>query len=131
MPLGGDDAQAAQRLDVLVVLHPSCANVFNLLLPDHRIERLVRLDAADRFFHIATQHNVCATACHVGGNRDHFGAACLRHDVGLARMLFGVEHLVRQLFFIQQLGNDFRVLNRGGAYQHRLASVVTLADILD
>jgi hypothetical protein len=55
--------------------------------------------------------------------------AGLGHDVGLARVLLGVEHLVRQLFLGQQLVDDFGVLDRGRAHQHRLAALVAFADV--
>jgi hypothetical protein len=58
-----------------------------------------------------------------------FGPAGLGHDVGLARVLLGVEHLVRQLFLFEQRGDDFGVLDRGGAHQHRLAALVAFADV--
>jgi hypothetical protein len=55
----------------------------------------------------------------------------LRHDVGFARMLLGVEHLVRQVCLREQAVDDFGVLDRRGAHQHRLAALVALADVLD
>ena len=43
---------------------------------------------------VAAQQDVGAAAGHVGGNRDHAFAAGLRHDVSLALVLLGVQHLV-------------------------------------
>ena len=60
-----------------------------------------------------------------------FGPAGLRHDLGFARVLLGVEHLVRQVGLGQQAVDDLGVLDRGGAHQHRLAALVALADVLD
>jgi hypothetical protein len=60
-----------------------------------------------------------------------FGAAGLRHDVGFAGVLLGVEHLVRQAGLVEQLVDDFRVLDRRRAHQHRLAALVAFADVLD
>ena len=61
------------------------------------VERLVGLDRLDRLLDVAAQHDVGAAAGHVGGDGDHLRPAGLRHDLGFARMLLGVEHLVRQL----------------------------------
>ena len=36
---------------------------------------------------------------------------------------------MRQFFLLQQLGNDFRVFDGGGADQHRLAALMALADV--
>ena len=87
--------------------------------------------ASISFLDVAAQHDVGAAAGHVGGDGDHLRPAGLRHDVGFARMLLGVEHLVRQLLLVQQLVDDFGVLDRGGADQHRLAALVAVADVLD
>ena len=46
-------------------------------------------------------------------------------------MLLGIEHLVRQALLVQQLVDDFGVLDRRGAHQHGLAALVALANILD
>jgi hypothetical protein len=51
----------------------------------------------DLLLDVAAQHDVGAAARHVGGDGDHPGAAGLGHDLGLAGVLLGVEHLVRQL----------------------------------
>jgi hypothetical protein len=59
-------------------------------------------DRAGRLFDVAAEHDVGAAAGHVGGDGDHAGAAGLGDDLGLARVLLGVEHLVRQLFLVEQ-----------------------------
>ncbi len=46
-------------------------------------------------------------------------------------MLFGVQDLVRQLFPLQQSGQQFGILDRGRADQHRLAALIAVLDILD
>ena len=95
------------------------------------IQRLIGIDSFHRLVHVAAQHDIRAAAGHVGGNGDHLGTPGLRHDIGFAGMLLGVEHLMRQLLFLQQLGNDFRVLNRRGAHQYWLPALVAFADVLD
>ena len=44
-------------------------------------------------------------------------------------MLFGVEHLVRQLGIVEQVVNDLRIFNRSCAHQYRLAALMAFADI--
>jgi hypothetical protein len=46
-------------------------------------------------------------------------------------VLLGVQHLMRQLLLVEQAGQQFRVLDRGGADQHRLAALVAGADVGD
>ena len=55
----------------------------------------IGLHRRNHFFKVAAQHNVGATARHVGGNGDHLAAPSLGHDVGFTLMLFGIEHLVK------------------------------------
>ena len=92
-------------------------------------QTLVSLDGLHIFFDVAAQHNVRATPRHVGGDGDHGGPSGLRHDVGFARVLFGIQHLVRQLVLREQLGNQLGVFNRRGAHQHRLASLMAFTDV--
>ncbi len=131
MALGSDDAQAAQRFDFFMVFSPLRTQsgyfsiAFGLRCGFKLLKRL------DHFFNVSAKYDVCAAACHVGGNGDHAGLARLCHDVSLTRMLFGIQHLVRQLFRDQQLVNDFRIFNRRGADQYRLAALVAFANIFD
>ena len=131
MTFSGDDAQAAKCLDLLVLLSPLSAQAGDFFFLRCGVERFVGLNHLNAFFNIAAQHNVSAAACHVGGNRHHFCTPGLGHDVSLSRMLLGVQHLVGQVFFVQQLVNDFRVFNRRGTHQHRLAALVAFANVLD
>ena len=85
----------------------------------------------DRFLNVAPQHNVGSPASHVGGNGDHLGPAGLGNDVRFTGVLFRVQHLVGQVFAGQQLVDDFRVFNRRCTHQHRLAPLITFADVLD
>ena len=131
MAFGRNDAQTAQSLDLFVVLRPLCADGGNLLLHLLRVQRLISLNRLDRLADVAPEHNVGTPTGHVGGDGDHPEAARLRYDLGLSRVLLGVEHLVRQLFLFQQLRQYLRVFDRGGAHQHRLPALMALADVLD
>jgi hypothetical protein len=46
-------------------------------------------------------------------------------------MLLGVEHLMRQLFVVEQRRQQLGVFDRGRADQHRLAALAAAADIGD
>ena len=50
------------------------------------------------------------------------GHAGLGDDEGLLLVVAGVQDLVRHLLLLQHLGEDLRLLDRGGADQHRLAA---------
>ena len=64
-------------------------------------ERLVGLQRLDLGIGIAAQHDVGAAAGHVGGDGDLRRAPGLGHDLGLARVLLGVQHVVRDLLPLQ------------------------------
>ena len=129
--LGGDDAQPALGHHALVVFLPLLSQRSGASGLGARVERGVGLDRLDRLLHVAAQHDVGAAASHVGRDGDHAWPTSLGHDVGLAGVLLGVEHLVRQLGLRQKLGDQLRVLDRGGAHQHRLATGVAVADVVD
>ena len=63
-------------------------------------QRSVSLDNLNLLVDIATQYDVGTTTRHIGRNRDHLRAASLRNDLRLARVLLGIEHVVRQFFFV-------------------------------
>jgi len=92
---GGNDAKAAQRLNLLVHTEPLGALGSNLRLALFLAQTFIGLNSLNVFFNVAAQHNVSAAAGHVGRNGDHARATCLRNDVGLSGMLLGVQHLVR------------------------------------
>ncbi len=129
--LGGDDAQTAQSSYLVVVYLPLGAQGVDFLLLLFAAQGFVGLHRLDRRTDVAAQHNVGAAPGHVGGDGDDLGAPGLGDDFGFTRVLLGVEHLVRQFFLFQQPCDYFRVFNRGGAHQHRLAAPVALADVLD
>ena len=131
MPFGRNNAQTTQRSDLFVLLLPLGAQAGNFSFFRRSIQRLVRFNRFNHFFEIATQHDVSATTCHVGGNRDHLRTSGLRDDVGLARVLLGIEHLMRQVGLDKQVINDFGIFDGACSHQHRLAALITLANILD
>ena len=80
---------------------------------------------------VAAQHDVGSASGHVGGHGDGALAPGHGHDGGLAGVLLGVEDLVGDALLAQTLGEDLRLLHAGGAYQDRLAELVTLSDVVD
>ena len=95
------------------------------------VERSIGLHRLNHFFQVATQHNVGTAASHVGGDGDGTRAPRLDDDVRFAGMLLGVQHLVGQVFCLQQRGNDFGIFNRRGTHQHRLTTLVAFANVFD
>jgi hypothetical protein len=129
--LGGNDAQAALGLDLLVQALPFVVQLLDALGLLVRRHRLVDLEEVHLLLDVAAEHDVGAAAGHVGRDRDHAGPPGLRHDLGFLRVLLGVQHLVRQLVLVEQAGDQLRVLDRRGAHQHRLAALVAVADVVD
>ncbi len=66
---------------------------------------------------VAAQHDVGTTAGHVGGHGDRPELAGLGDDLGLLLMVLGVEHIVLDALLGQQLREDLRLFNGGGAGQ--------------
>ncbi len=90
-----------------------------------------RLDDRRLPLDVAAQHDVGCRGRHVGGDGDHLRPARLRHDFRLARVLLGVQHLVRKFLLFQQARQQFRVLDRSGADQHRLPALVAIVNVVD
>jgi hypothetical protein len=81
------------------------------------------------FSTIAAEDDVGTAARHVGGDGDHLRTAGLGDDFRFAGVLLGVQDVVRQARLAQDPGQQFRVLDRGGADQDRLAALVAVADV--
>lgn len=131
MPLSSDDAQTPSRLDLFMIGLPAIAQRSHLLLPRGFIQGLVGLEGLNHLLDIAAEHDVCAPPGHIGGDGDHAGAARLRHDLSFAGMLLGIEHLMRQLLALEQLGDDLRVFDRGGTHQDRLPAFMAIPNVGD
>ena len=101
--------QTARGNDLLMQFLPFGANPGNALFFLGIVERLVGMDRRNLLVRVAAEHDVGPATSHVGGDGDHARTARLSHDLGFARMLLGVEHLVRQFFLVEQLGEDFGI----------------------
>jgi hypothetical protein len=75
------------------------------------------------------EQNVGAAARHIGGHRNRPLAAGLRYDVGLALMVFRVQHLVFHAHPLQNPGQPLRFFNGNRADQDRLPLFVSLFDL--
>src|SRR3990172_7983219 len=89
---------------------------------------LVGQHSVDLGLGVAAQHDVGPASGHVGGDGDHVGPAGLDDDLRLARVLLGVENVVRELLLVEHRGEQFRILDRGGAHQHWLSALVAIPD---
>ena len=65
--------------------------------------------------------DVDAAAGHVGRDRDRARLAGVLDDLGLARVLLRVQHVVRDALPLQQLAQVLGGLDGDGADEHRLA----------
>ena len=82
--LGGDDAQAALRLDGVVQALPLVLQLLRPRRASRRLgDRLVGVDDLDLVLDVAAEHDVGAAAGHVGGDRDHARPPGLGDDLGL------------------------------------------------
>ena len=122
MALGADHVEAAGGQRLLLV-----GGDFGADLARSRAGALGLVGDAGQFVldahvGIAAQLDVGAAARHVGGDGDGARHAGLRHDGGFLLVIARVQHIVRDLALLQQLGELLGFLDRGGADQHRLAA---------
>ncbi len=75
--------------------------------------------------------DVDAAAGHVRRDRDRADLTCVLDDLGLARVLLRVQHLVRDALALQQLAEELRGLDGDRPDEHRLARRVALLDVGD
>src|SRR5882672_10603443 len=131
VPLRADDVQPARSDHLVVQVLPLAAQLRDAAFLIGLGHVLLFLQKVDPLLDVAAEHDVGAAARHVGGDGDDLGAPRLRHDLRLARVLLGVQHLVRQLLLLQHPRDELGVLDRGRAHQHRLAAVVAAPDVVD
>ncbi len=131
--LGADDVEAAGG-EAPSALRPAIS------ASDRVSARLARsglvLDAGElvarcRMSSIAAELDVGAAAGHVGGDGHRARHAGLGDDVGFLLVIARVQHLVRHLLLLEQFRQVLRLLDRGGADQHRLAALAAVADDAD
>ncbi len=85
----------------------------------------------DFFLGVTAEHDVGTATGHVGGDGHGARPAGLGDHLRLALVLFGVEHLVLDLFLGEPLGQILGGLDGGGTHQHRRATLHAVAHRLD
>ncbi len=97
--------------------------------------RLVALGAEDvqaaELAHAVAELDVDAAAGHVRRDRDGADLAGVLDDLGLALVLLGVQHVVRDAAPLEQARQVLGDLDRDRADEHRLALLVALGDVVD
>ncbi len=152
MPLRADNAQAAERdnlllfrfdlgLKIVHVLIVQLARTLNLLgLRGENGRGKVDILFLEPFLFelflshklgVAAQHNVSTAARHVGGYRHLMQPPRLRYNHSLFLVVFGVEHVVRDLATAQNLAQLLALFHVGRADEHGLSAVVAFFNVLD
>ena len=86
---------------------------------------------AAQFGYTLAELDIRAAAGHVGRNGDHVHLAGVFDDFRFLFMILGVQHVVDDIFFFQELADDFRLADRRRADEDRLARFVALFDFPD
>jgi len=128
---GTDDVQTSSGQHLVVTGLPGGLDGLHLLGLFCVGQGFVSLNLGHLLIHIAAQHDVRAPAGHVGGDGNHPGLPGFRHDIRFPGVLLGVQHLVGQLFLIQQLGQELGIFDGGGPHQHGLAPAIAFPDVRD
>ncbi len=107
VPLGADDSQTAGGDDLLVFLSTDPFRVGErlrslLLSRFFRLDTAVAKDLVDEKLRVATEDDIRAAACHVGGDGDGALASGLGDDVRLHLVELGVQHVVRDSTLLEQ-----------------------------
>ena len=72
-----------------------------------------------RLFHLGSELNIGTTTSHVGSNGNGAFAPCLRHNVSLSLVQFGVEHVVFDLTQREHSAKQFTNLYRSSTHKYR------------
>ena len=130
VPLGAEDVQAAGGHHLFPLRGAEFPVAGEGLGVAFRV--LVRVHVGQgQLFGVAAEDDVRAAARHVGGDRHRAAAACLGHDRRLALVVLRVQHHVPDPLPLEQPRQHLAVLDGDGAYQHRLAVLPAVLDLLD
>ena len=80
---------------------------------------------------VAAQHDIGTTACHVGGDGDGTLFAGLRHDLSLALVVLGVQHIEVAGILLQHHGESLALLDAERTHQNRQTILLALHDLQD
>ena len=152
MALGADDEQAASLPDLfgfflddgLVIGHPLGEELpgrQNFLIVGLGVAGGVHNDlfgvtglhqiGAGQVLGVAAQHDIGATARHVGGHGDGPQLTGLGHDLRFLLVVLGVEQIVLDALPLEQLAQQLVLLNGHGANQYRLSLFMTFLHLPD
>ena len=102
MALGANDMQTAGCDHHVMLLLPLSLDFGDACFFLRVAQLSVVAYGSDVRLRVAAEHDVGTATGHIGGNGNHPGATGLHDDLRFALMLLGVEHLMRQIIFIQQ-----------------------------
>ncbi len=139
MPLGAEDVETAQRLDLLLLGLDGGLGLLQRIRPGglvllrgvHRGQAALRELGRGEVLRVAAEHDVGASTGHVGGDGDRALAPGLGDDLRLALVVLGVQDLVLDAALAQLLRQVLGLLHADRADQDRLALLVLLGDVLD
>ena len=144
VPLGADDVQPSGRGDLAPLdLHPRLVlgdRLFPNFLGNFEAGRIQRpavfiiepLEVGPGHeLGVAAEDDVGSASRHVRGDRNGPLASRLRHDFGFAFVILSVQHLVRDAMALENLGDLFRLLDRGRSDENRPASGVDFAEFFE
>ena len=111
MALGTHNMKPTRADDLLMQFLPLLAHFSHARLLVLIGEIGIIVDLVDLRLGISAQYYVGPATRHVGRDGNHFRPASLGNDVCLTRVLFGVQHLMWKLLFLQQFREEFGILN--------------------
>ena len=80
---------------------------------------------------VAAQHDVGASACHIGGDRHGARASRLGNDIRLTLMVLGIQHIVLYSLCLEHSRENFGFFDRCGTDKDRLIFCAALLDEFD
>ena len=80
---------------------------------------------------VASEHDVCTSACHVSCHR--YCTSTTRHcdDCGLALVVLSIEHLMGHAIFLKHCRKLFRFINASCSDQNWLTGLMTVNNVLE
>ncbi len=135
MPLGAEDVEPAERDDFLALDGALAFVLFDELQELFRlgVGKAAVLEEFDLRHHlgVAAQDDVGAAAGHVGRHGDGALASGLRDDLRFFRVVLRVQDVMRDAFFLEDLGDGRRLFDAGRADEHGLPALVKLGQLFD
>ena len=80
---------------------------------------------------VSAEEDVGTASGHVGGDGHRVPASGLGDHACLELVVHGVQDVVLDAILLEQLGKPFALLDRHRAYEHRLAALLAILELLD